>query len=152
MSFVITTPNIAVPFKTAQASIFATYSGSSASATLTVKSRVVAGILNSLTLFPTSVIIGGTSRGTVTLVAAVPTPTVVGLAALGAVSTPGGNLPLPGNASQYATVPASITIPAGQTTGLFTVSTHGAIAPGTSPSVRIMADAVQPKYAALTIT
>src|SRR5262249_20820973 len=87
-TFTITTPASALAFATAQVSIVAVYrllpsvSGTSASATLSVQSSVVAGILHGLTVFPATVTAGSQSGGTVTLVQAVGTPTVVGLAAL----------------------------------------------------------------------
>jgi hypothetical protein len=152
-TFTITTPAIQVPFKTAQASIYVTYADSNASAVLTVKSKVVAGILNTLTLFPATVTGGNTSHGTVTLVQAVPTPTVIGLAAIeaAAAGVPGGNLPLPSNNSSLATVPSQITIPAGQTTGSFNITTNHNLSPGTKRKATIMASAVTFKYASLTI-
>lgn len=152
-TFPVTTSAIAIAFKTAHASIYATYSGNSVSAMLTVKSKVVAGILNTLVLFPAAVTGGGVSHGTVTLIGAVPTPTVVGLAATeAAAATVGGNLPLPSNASSVASVPADITIPAGQTSGQFTITTNHNLSPGTKRHVTIMAAAVAFKYAALTVS
>ncbi|OAI57519.1 hypothetical protein AYO50_01400 [Acidobacteria bacterium SCGC AG-212-P17] len=152
-TFQVTTPAIQIAFKTAHASIYATYSDSTAFAQLTVKSKVVAGILSSLVILPTTINVGGTSRGTVTLIEAVPTPTVVGLAAseVAAVGAPGGHLPLPGNNSSVASVPAEITIPAGQTTGLFTITTNHNVMAHTKRNVSIMAVAVTFKYAALTV-
>src|SRR5207247_2257496 len=115
--FTITTPAIQIPFSTPRASILAIYRssashpGTSATATLTVQPTVVAGIIKSLTLNPLTVTGGHTSRGTVTLEQAVRTPTLVGLAALDPLAPGGNQLPLPGNASTVAFVPASITIP-----------------------------------------
>ena len=139
MAFPITTPNIAIAFKTAICSIYATYSGSSASAVLSVASRVIAPIMNTLTINPTMVSTGQVSRGTVTLVQAVPMAAVISLAATDPAVGPGGTLPLPGTPSSYASVPPSITIPAGQVSGIFTISTHGTIPLGTKQMVRIMA-------------
>jgi hypothetical protein len=65
--------------------------------------------LSSLTLNPTSVVGGNASQGTVNLTAAAPT----GGAAVGLLSSN----------TALATVPASITIPAGSTSATFTVST-----------------------------
>ncbi|WP_433984307.1 hypothetical protein RBB78_04610 [Tunturiibacter empetritectus] len=88
-SFVITTPNIPIPFKTAICSIYAMYGSSSASAVLLVASRVIAPIMSSLTVFPTTVTIGEISRGTVTLVEAVPMPAVIALEAMDPTVGPG---------------------------------------------------------------
>jgi hypothetical protein len=152
-TFTVTTPDIAIAFKTAHASISASYADSTASAVLTVQPKVIAGILKSLTLFPATVTGGNISRGTVALMAAVPTPTVVGLAALepAAPGTPGVHLPLPGNRSSLASVPAEITIPAGQTTGMFNISKQHDLVPGSKRTVSIMAAAVAVKYAVLTM-
>ncbi|WP_353072971.1 hypothetical protein [Tunturiibacter gelidiferens] len=150
-SFVITTPNIPIPFKTAICSIYATYGSSSASAVLLVASRVIAPIMSSLTVFPTTVTIGEISRGTVTLVEAVPMPAVIALEAMDPTVGPGGPLPLPGSASSIASVPASITIPPGQTVGIFNITTHGIVSPGTHHFVRIVAGGIPLMYAALTV-
>jgi len=119
-TFRITTPEIEVPFKTAHAVIHANYDGTSVSATLTVKPKVIAGILRSLTLFPSTVKGGVTSNGTVTLEEPVPTDTLVALAA---VET-GGVLPDPNNASSVVSVPDSVTIPAEQTSAGFFITTE----------------------------
>src|SRR6516165_2576853 len=81
-SFIVTTPSIGIPFKTAQADILATLGGSSVGATLTVLPSVVAGTLKGLTVFPDQVTGGNSRTGTVTLEDAVPTDTLVGLAAV----------------------------------------------------------------------
>ena len=150
-NFVITTPNIAVAFKTAIATIYATYSGSSASAVLTVASRVIAPIMNTFTVSPTTVAVGGVSHGTVTLVQPMATPAVISLSAMDPAVGPGGPLPLPGSPSTMATVPASITILPGQTSGMFLIKTHGTVAPGTQRLVRLLAGGVPLKYATLII-
>jgi kumamolisin len=156
--FTITTPAMSVPFSPAEASIMAIYrssnadSGSSASATLTVQPTVVAGILKSLVLNPTTVTAGGYCRGTVTLIQAVPTPTVVGLAALEPLAVGGGQLPLATNASTIASVPASVTIPAGQTSAQFSVTTNSNFAPNSIRKVNIMAGAVGIKTASLSVS
>ena len=63
-----------------------------------------------------------------------------------------GTLPLPGTPSSYASVPpTSITIPAGQVSEIFTISTHGTIPLGTKQMVRIMAGGAPVKYATLTV-
>lgn len=145
-NFVITTPNIRIPFSPAHSDISASYGPSSCYATLHVNPRVTAGILKSLTLFPTSLTAGGSSRGTVTLERKVPTDTLVGLAALA-----DGALPWSGNSSAVASVPASITIPAGRTTGSFTITTKR-LSPRQTRTATIMASAVTTKYAMLRVS
>jgi hypothetical protein len=81
-NFTVTTPAVQVPFRTALARIYATYAGNIASAMLTVKPSVIAGILNNLLVRPATVTAGGTIHGTVSLIEAVPTPTLVGLRAV----------------------------------------------------------------------
>jgi hypothetical protein len=152
VKFTVTTPSNQTAFRTAKAAIYATYSGMSVSSVLTVNPTVLAGILAKLTVFPTAVTAAGTSRGVVTLVAPVTTPTVVGLAAFEPSSGPGGHLPLPSNASTVASVPPSLTIPAGRITSQFTITTNNKLAPGTKRVVSIMAVAVVTKYAILTVT
>jgi hypothetical protein len=148
-TFPITTPTIQIPFNPAHATIVATYGDSSAQAVLTVNPSVIAGIIDRLTLFPNVVTAGIPSQGTVTLVAAVPSNTLVGLAAS---DLPGPGGPPPGG-STVASVPNSITIPAGQTTGSFTITTNaGSVLPGSNRSVQILAAAVTTKFALLTVT
>jgi len=151
-TFPITTPDIEVPFKTAHAFIYAGYAGypgSYASAVLTVKPKVIAGILKSLTIFPATVTAGDTTRGTVTLEEAVPMDTVVGLAAL----EPGSiHIPLPSNRSSVANVPPSVKIRGGDTIAIFSIMTTDLLAPGTTRNATILAGAVVTKFAMLTIT
>jgi hypothetical protein len=147
-TFPITTPSIPSAFKTAQASIYATYGDSNASAQLTVTSKVVAGILNTLSVMPTTVTGGNISNGTVTLVEPVPTDTIVSIAVLEAA--PG--LPGPGNPSPVASVKnPQVLIKANQTIGRFTINTNRNLSPGTKRNVTIMAEAVVTKYAVLTV-
>jgi hypothetical protein len=148
-SFVVTTPNLLIPFPTAHATIFASYVASSVSAVLTVRPKMIAGILNKLIVAPTEISIGQTSNGTVTLAAAVPVNTVLGLAVQDPTFGPGSGLP---GHSTVATVPPSITIPAGATTGSFTIHTIGAVPPGVKRRVQIMAGGIVIKYATLTVT
>jgi hypothetical protein len=145
--FPISTPSIAIPFPTAHADIVASYAGTWAEATLTVQPSVIAGIISSLTLHPATVVGGAPSRGTVRLEQAVPTDTLVGLAALSG----GAHLPIPGSGSDVASVPPSITIRAGQTEGGFEITTKP-LAPHSAPKdVSILAGAVTTKYAMLTV-
>lgn len=147
-TFPVTTRPIAIPFPTAHADLQAEYAGRTATTRLTITPTVIAGTLASLTLLPASVTGGTPVRGVVTLQQAVPTPTVVGLAATD-TGTP--HPPLPGHdPSTIATTPASITIPAGSTTGTFTIRTHP-VTPGTRRTVTIVAGAVTTKYAPLTV-
>ncbi len=101
-TFTVTT--LSVTTSTA-VSITAAYSGSSQSATLTVAPLLV----SSVTLSPTSVNSGTSSTGTVTLSAAAPSGGA-------AVTLTSGN-------TAAATVPASVTVPAGSTSTTFTVTT-----------------------------
>lgn len=145
-TFTITTPDILLPFNSAHATIFAIYSGSFAFAILTIKPKIIAGIIKSLTLFPSTIKGGGTTHGTVILEQAVATDTLVGLGA-----KDGGGLPQPGGGSTEATVPPSITIFAGNTTGMFPITTKP-LNPGVlKKTVTIMAGAVAMKYAMLTV-
>jgi hypothetical protein len=147
--FTIKTPNIGVPFTPAHAPIQASYQGSIATAILTVKSRIVVGILNGLTVLPTTVTGGQSANGTVSLLEAVKTDTVVGLLAL----EPGsGPLGLHGTPSAVARVPPQITIRAGSTTGHFLVTTNRNFSPHTKRGVLIQAGAVHTLTASLTVT
>jgi hypothetical protein len=149
VSVPIPTRSIQIPVNPAHATIVASYGGSSAQAVLTVNPQVIAGIIDRLTLFPNVVTAGLPSQGTVTLVAAVPTSTLVGLAAS---DLPGPLGPPPGG-STVASVPNTITIPAGQTTGSFTIATNaGSVLPGSHRGVQILAAAVDVKFALLTVT
>ena len=144
---IVSTPQIQIPFTTAHAEIWASYSGTSAFATLTVEPKVIAGILNSLSVLPSTIQGGSVSHGTVTLVQAVPTDTLVGLAAV----EPGTHFPLPGSESTVASVPPSVTIPAGRTSAGFLITTRRSLS-STSQKATIMAGAVVTKYVELTVT
>lgn len=148
-TFPVSTRPIPVPFAAAHADLQAEYAGRVVTTRLTITPTVIAGILATLTLTPATVTGGGTVRGTVTLQHAVPTPTVVGLAAADS-GTP--HPPRSGqNTSAIAHLPESITIPAGSTTGTFTIRTSP-VARGSRHTVTIIAGAVDTKYAALTVT
>ncbi|PYN90011.1 MAG: hypothetical protein DMD87_03420 [Candidatus Rokuibacteriota bacterium] len=82
------------------------YGGALSSATLTV---TLASALSALSLNPSSVPGGAASIGTVTLSAAAPAG--------------GAEVPLSSSNAAVATVPASVTVPAGSTSANFTVST-----------------------------
>jgi hypothetical protein len=111
-SFTITTRSV-----TAQSvvSISATYNGVTKGAALTVTpSSTSSATLSSLTLNPTSVVGGKTSQATVRLSAAAPSG--------GRVVT------LSSSNTAVATVPASVTIPAGASSTTFTVTTRSVTA------------------------
>jgi hypothetical protein len=146
-TFTLTTHPALIPFPTVHASITASYAGANVSATLTINPTVIAGIVESLTLYPSAVVGGAPSHGTVTLQQAVPTATVVGLAAI-----PFGSVFVPASGSSPATVPATITIAAGQINGSFNIDTGPLNPPINRRTVSIMAAAVVEKYAMLTIT
>jgi hypothetical protein len=145
--FTIQTPDSLIPFVPRHVVIFATYSGSSASATLTINPRVIAGIISDLTLFPPTVTGGQSSTGMVTLSAPVPVPTRVGLAAQELGPGAGG-----GGGSLIASVPPSITIPAGHVTWVFPISTTQILAPENTRLATIVAAAVNVKFATLRVT
>jgi hypothetical protein len=147
-TFPITTPDIEVPFKTAHPAIWASYAGSSATAALTVKPKVIAGILKTLSLFPTTVTGGNSSRATITLEEPVSTDTLVGLAVVDS-----GSVLLPGDSdsSDIASAPPSVIIPAGETSAVFNVKTTK-LPLRTRRSVTVIAAAEVNKYAMLTIT
>lgn len=92
------------------ATIAANYNNSNVSATLSIGAASPLPALTALTLNPASVRGGWTSTGTVTLSGPAP--------AGGAVIT------LSSSNTNVATVPASITVPAGATSATFTVSTR----------------------------
>ena len=146
-NFIVTTPSIGIPFQPAQVQVLATLGGSSVGATLMVLPSVVAGTLKALTLFPDNVVGGNSSTGTVTLEEAVPTDTLVGLAAVES----GGHLPLPGQGSSVVRVPSSITIAAGRTTGSFRIQSSVLSPPTLTRTATIMAGAVTTKYGQLTV-
>ena len=120
---------------TSTAVITATLGSSSKQATLTVN-PAGAVTLSSLTLNPTSVSGGSTSKGTVTLSGAAPSGGVV--------------VTLSSSNTSVATVPASVTVAAGQTSATFTVNTSR---PSSNTSVTISAiyNGVT-KTASLTVT
>jgi hypothetical protein len=145
-SFSVTVPNSLLPFPTVHALIYALYSGSSAFATLTITPSVIAGIVHSLTIFPSTVIGGNKSHGTVTLEQAVATNTVVALAAVEGAA----KFPLPDDASSVG-VPSSVTIPAGQTSAGFSITTKHLNPPTLHKTATIIAAAVVEKYAMLSM-
>jgi hypothetical protein len=147
-NFPVTTPNIQIPFPTAHATIQASYAGSAAWAQLTVTSRIKMGILQSLTIAPTTVTQGGIVRATVTLIEGVSTPTTVSLAAVEG----GGPIPRPSNNPPIASVPPPLTIPPWQLSESFTITTRRELLPHTTREVTIYAGAVVTKTAILTVT
>jgi hypothetical protein len=103
-TFPVTTTPVSSPVS---APISGLYSGVTKSATLTINPAPAAA-LASLALNPSTVTGGGTSIGTVTLTLAAP--------AAGAVVT------LSSSNTAVATVPASVTVPAGATSAVFTAT------------------------------
>jgi hypothetical protein len=103
--FFITTSNPAV---TTTVTITATGAGVSKSATLTVVPFGTGPSVSSLGLSPASVTGGGSSTGTVTLTSAAPSG--------------GAAVTLSSSDTAVATVPASVTVPAGATSATFTVT------------------------------
>ena len=144
-SFTVATPSHPISFDPAHVGILASLGGTSVDATLTVLPSVVAGTVQSLTLFPDHVTGGQSTSGSVTLEKAVPTDTLVGLAAVESGRTPFGPQ------SSVVRVPSSITIPAGGTTGSFRIQTSVLSPPTVSRTATIMAGAVTTKFALLTV-
>jgi len=113
-----------------------------------VKPSVIVGIVKGLAIFPLSVTAGETTFATVTLEEAVPTDTVVGIAAAepGAVH---GLVPM--KPSSIATVPNSVEVKAGETTATFEITTSESLPPGAVQKATIIATAVVMRVATLTI-
>jgi hypothetical protein len=146
-NFNVTTPAIQHAIPPAFAVVYASYSGSSTSAMLNIRSRVVAGMLQSLNVFPKEIAGGGRGEGIVNLVEPVPIATEVLLAALEFSPDP-PHLPAP---SPVARVPRSIMIPAQETTGAFAIETEHMR--GRSHLVTIHASTgVTEKWSGLTVT
>jgi hypothetical protein len=143
--FTVTASASSAAFATMTVTIQAAVQDTALTSTVQVKSSVILGTLKTLTLSPASVHSGGSVTGSVTLEAAVGTPTRVGLAALAPGSGPGTTSP------SISSIPPEVDIPAGQTQGSFQVQTKAGSS-GTQHVVQIMAAAVSVKYAALTIT
>jgi hypothetical protein len=117
------------------ATVTATYSTSSKSATLTVNPQVNVAV-SSLTLNPASVAGGASSTATVTLVSAAPS---------------GGQAVNIGSSTIYANPSVvTLTIPAGQTSGTFTVNTTSP--PSTTTAQLSASSGGATVYANLTIT
>ena len=150
-TFVVNTPASLLPFPPAHAVIFAD-SPFSPSATLTVLSKVVAGILDTLTVSPQTISKNSPGRGTVTLLGAVTVDTEVVLEAFDPVITPHGPLPGLGTKSSLVNIPSSVKIPAGGTSGLFTVQVRAAAMQGSKSPVRILARAVVDRVVTVTVT
>jgi len=110
LSGLITVTNTSVPAgaQTAALQVTASYAGSSAEGTLTINKPLT---LTALSFSPTSVTAGSPSSGTVTLSGPAPAPG-------GAQIALSGNQP-----ATVASVPASVTVPAGQSGANFTVTT-----------------------------
>ena len=152
-TFTINAPTIGTTFRTAHVTLLAVYRasssdpGSSASAVLTVRPTVVVGVLKSFVLNPAEISQGGHSYGIVSLEQPVPMPTTVTLAALDSA------LPLPGtgNNSNIVTIPPSVTIPANDIQGQFTITATTSSIHGSKRHATIMAGAIVTRSATLTI-
>ena len=103
-SFTVTT----VSGSSATATISASANGATVSGTLTVQAPAAPPALSALTLSPSTVTGGTSSTGTVTLTAAAPS---------------GGTVVTLSRNNTAATVPASVTVAAGQNSASFTVAT-----------------------------
>ncbi len=147
VSITINTPAVNIPFGTIQAPILASCGSANATAILTVQPSVVAGVVASLSLFPSSVVAGGSSTGTVTLEAAVNVPTVVGLASFDLNGTI-----FSGPSTLIANMPTQITIDALKTQGQFSITTKAIPPAATHRTAVIMAVAVKQVYAHLVLT
>jgi hypothetical protein len=158
-SFTVTTTAISTAFPPAHASILAIYrsspadTGTSASGVLTVEPQIVAGMVKSLVLNPTTITEGNRSYGLVTLLQPVPTDTVVGLAANDLLASGIVQPPIMGTSSAVASVPPSIKVLAGHTQQQFTITTNlNSVAAGSTRKVRITAAAgFLPVMAVLTV-
>jgi len=147
ISFPITTVDLGIK-KTGHAVIYAKYDGTSVWATLTMQPKVIVGVLQSLTLFPSTGTGGVSSNGTVTLEGPVPTDSTVSLAA---VET-GIIRPDPNNAPSDVNIPVgdTVTIPAGQISQGFGITTKKLPA-HSKRTATIIASAVVTKYEILTV-
>ena len=117
-----------------QVTINATYAGSSQSAVLTLQPGTQTGpTLTALSLNPSTVTGGGNSQGTVTLSAPAQAATVISLT----------------RGSALATIPASVTVPAGASSASFNISTASVTSPATVTISAILSGAT--RTATLTI-
>jgi hypothetical protein len=110
-AFFITTSNPSVP---TTVTISASGAGVTKTATLTVNPFATGPSVSALSLRPTSVTGGGSSTGTVTL--------------SGAAPAGGAAVTLSSSNTAAATVPASVTVPAGATSATFTVTSKAVTA------------------------
>ena len=133
VNFTVTAVASAIPFVPAKVDINASYADVSADCNFTVNPSVVAGTIKSLTLSPNPVTSGGTTHGTVTLLAAVTTPTNVGLAS----QAIGGTINQP--SAIIANMPASVTINPGLTQGSFSITVKPLTSQATIRTARITA-------------
>ena len=144
LSFPVNTPASVLSFPPATADIQASYADVIADAILTVQPSVVQGIVQSVSLSPTSVAKGGTVNGTVTLTAAVGTSTNVTMTSVPVgPAGPGTTSPLIASIT-----PGTVVIAAGGTVGHFQVTTKS----GGTGQAKIEAIAVKFALATLTVT
>jgi hypothetical protein len=124
-SFTITTSPVTSQFNM---NVFADLAGSPGQSALLLITAGGPTIPSGLTINPTSVVGGASATGTVTLSAAAPSGGAVVTLAKAFSNGGAGTVP--------ATVPASVTVPAGQTSGSFTIGTSSVTA---TTNVRISA-------------
>jgi hypothetical protein len=145
--FTVTTVGSGIAFAPKSILISASYSNRTVSAVLTVQPQVSVGIIASLSLSTTTVVGGGIVIGTVTLVEAVSTDTLVGLGA----SAVGSAVPSPQSSSAEASVPATVTIVAHSMSATFPIKTKPLVSPIHKVMIQITAAAVVEKYSKLTV-
>jgi hypothetical protein len=148
-NFLIEATDSPVPFAPKPVTVSASCKGSgSVSATLIVKSRVVAGILSKLELLPATIKGGGTVRATVTLLEAVSVPAEVSLSA---IEIGMSSIPSDDGFSDLVSLPGKVTIAAGDTRTSLDIKTVS-LPPMTKRTVIICASAIVTKSVTLTIT
>jgi hypothetical protein len=152
-TFTLTTAGISGLSTPRVVAVTAAYGGVSQSVNLTIDPSTPPPItLVSLAMAPTTLAAGLNAVGTVTISAAAPAAgAVVALFATTDAATPVPVLP-GGGGSSLVTIPASVTVPAGQTSAKFDIRTH-ALGSSSSPQhVTIGATLVTSKYVELTLT
>jgi hypothetical protein len=146
VQFLVTAVPSVLPFSPAKVDINASYADVSADCIVIVDPSVVAGTVKSLTLTPNPVTSGGSTRATVTLSAAVKTPTTVGLTSQGMVGMIGQT------SSIISSMPSSVTVQPGSTQATFTITVKPITAQATQRSARIIAIAVDEATATLSVS
>jgi hypothetical protein len=146
VQFQVTTPALNYAFPTQAVQIQASYANITASASLTVEPSVLAGIVQSIMLLPSTVPNGGQTTATVTLVSSLKFPTTVNLLSHAPLSTVfSGPSPL------IASMPSTLTIPGGQTSGTFVIHVNFTPSSVTQRTAVIQAIAVKTAQTTLTV-